>query len=176
MKEWFVSELPVAMGRTVHDVQMITDYVQSRTDVDSSKIGIFGQGSGGTAALLAASVDKRLRAVDVLNPWGDWKNWMKSASEIRTLEDRKQFTSKEYLKSIAPFDPLNKQKSIRAPFLRMQFIRKQQNVVDSAANALLKALTKNATTKSYEDAASSVNDLSDGKIFDWIAKSLKALK
>ena len=41
---------------------------------------MFGEGSGGTIALLAASVDPRIKAVDVLNPWGDLEGMAGSIS------------------------------------------------------------------------------------------------
>jgi len=72
MKEWFVSDLEHSLVGTTHDVQMVINYLASRGDFDMSRIGIFGEGSGGTIALLAASVDARIKAVDVLDPWGDW--------------------------------------------------------------------------------------------------------
>src|ERR1022692_4628664 len=61
MKEWFVSELPEALGSSVHDVQMILNYLADRNDLDMTRVGMYGQGSGGTIAILAASADPRLK-------------------------------------------------------------------------------------------------------------------
>ena len=72
MKEWFVSDLQQSLVGTAHDVQMVLGYLAKRGDFDMTRVGIFGEGSGGTIALLAASVDPRIKAVDVLDPWGDW--------------------------------------------------------------------------------------------------------
>ena len=175
MKEWFISELPVSMSRTVHDVQIISDYVSSRNDLDKARIGMFGQGSGGTAAILASSVDARIKVLDVMNPWGDWINWTKSASEIRTPEDRTRFISSPFLKSIAPYDPLPQLSKVKASHFRMQFISKTANVVESAKARMLKAAPARTVKKTYPDPGSSAKDLTDGKVFNWIASKLKAL-
>src|SRR5215469_9116909 len=79
---WFVSELPEALATTVHDVQMILNYLDSRGDLDMSHAGILGQGSGGAIAILAAAADQRLKAIDLLDPWGDWPDWLGTASIV----------------------------------------------------------------------------------------------
>ena len=105
MKQWFVSKLPVVLPITVHDIQMVLNYLASRGDVDMNRVGIFGQGSGGTIAILAASVDSRLRAVDALDPWGDWTHWLAGSPQI-PAEERAGFLTPEFLSKVAPFDPI----------------------------------------------------------------------
>ena len=48
MKQSFVSELQESLGSTVHDVKFILDYLDQRGDVDMNRVGMFGQGSGGS--------------------------------------------------------------------------------------------------------------------------------
>ena len=55
-----VSELQEALGSSVHDVQMILNYLATRGDLDMSRIGMFGVGSGGT---LSAILPPRLTRV-----------------------------------------------------------------------------------------------------------------
>ena len=45
-KEWFVSDLPEALGSTTHDVEMILNFLAPRADLDMQRVGMFGQGSG----------------------------------------------------------------------------------------------------------------------------------
>jgi hypothetical protein len=40
MKQWFVSELQEALGSSVHDVQMILNYLSTRDDLDMSRVGM----------------------------------------------------------------------------------------------------------------------------------------
>ena len=68
LTEWFVSDLPFALVATVHDVQMVLNYLETRKDLDASTAGIFGQGSGGTIAALKASVEIAVFSVLVCVP------------------------------------------------------------------------------------------------------------
>ena len=47
---------------TVWDVMRLVDYLQTRADVDSRRIGVMGISKGGTEAYLAAAVDPRIAA------------------------------------------------------------------------------------------------------------------
>ena len=101
MKEWFVSELPEALGTSVHDVQMVLNYLETRGDLDMSRVGIFGQGSGGTIAILSAGVDSRIKAVDALDPWGDWPVWLAQSPRVPESERPKYLTSEFLYQSCA---------------------------------------------------------------------------
>jgi len=47
---------------TVWDIMRLIDYLQSRLDVDASRIGIYGVSKGGIESYLAAAVDPRIAA------------------------------------------------------------------------------------------------------------------
>jgi hypothetical protein len=105
MREWFVSELQEALGTSTHDVQMILDYLASRGDIDASKVGMLGEGSGGAIAILAAAADPRIGFVDAINPWGDWPDWLKQSSVVPDKE-RPAYLEPEFLQKVAMLDPL----------------------------------------------------------------------
>jgi len=105
-RQWFVSELPESLAKSVHDVQMILNYLETRHDLDSSRVGMFGQGSGGTIALLTASVEPRLKAMDVLDPWGDWPDWY-AISPIVPAVQRDELNTSEFLRPLLTLDPLH---------------------------------------------------------------------
>jgi len=44
----------------------------TRGDIDMDHVGMWADGSGAAIAILAASVDPRIKALDLLDPWGDW--------------------------------------------------------------------------------------------------------
>jgi poly(3-hydroxybutyrate) depolymerase len=48
---------------TVWDIMRLIDYLQTREDVDGSRIGLYGVSKGGIEAYLAAAVDTRIAAV-----------------------------------------------------------------------------------------------------------------
>src|ERR1035441_1223230 len=50
----------LSLALTVHDVQMVLNYLETRGDLDMSRVGMFGQGSGGAIAVLAAAADSRI--------------------------------------------------------------------------------------------------------------------
>jgi len=55
--------LPWLTETELDDVRAVVDYLASREDADPSGIGIMGISKGGTAALCAAAVDPRVKAV-----------------------------------------------------------------------------------------------------------------
>lgn len=104
MKEWFVSELQEALASSTHDVQMIVTYLGSRGDLDTQRLGIFGQGSGGSIAILAAAADPRITALDVVDPWGDWPDWLEDSTCIPEKE-RPAYLTPEFLQKVSTLDP-----------------------------------------------------------------------
>ena len=105
MKEWFVSELQEVLATSTHDVQMILNYLDTRGDVDVSKAGMYGQGSGGAIAVLAAEADPRIAVLDLLSPWGDWPEWLKDSPQIPENE-RAAYLKPEFLQSVSNLDPI----------------------------------------------------------------------
>ena len=105
MREWFVSELQESLVTSTHDVQMILDYLTNRSDIDTSRVGMLGEGSGGTIAILAAATDPRIAFVDAINPWGDWPDWLKE-SPIVPEKERARYLVPEFLHKAAMLDPV----------------------------------------------------------------------
>jgi hypothetical protein len=126
MKQWFVSELPESLGSTVHDVQLILNYLANRGDMDMDRVGMFGIGSGATIAILAADADPRIKTLDVLDPWGDWPDWFTHSPVVPDVE-RANYTTPEFLKSVATFDPLAYLPTLKTPNFRLQ-----QTLTDAA--------------------------------------------
>jgi hypothetical protein len=140
MKQWFVSELQEALGSSVHDVQMILNYLSTRDDLDMSRIGMFGVGSGATIAILAAAADPRINAIDLIDPWGDWPEWMAKSSLIPEVE-RPNYLKPEFLKKVAPLDPVE-----WLPRLKSQHVRLQQILDDSVTPRVAQARMKAAAS------------------------------
>jgi hypothetical protein len=173
MKEWFVSDLQRSLVGTTHDVQMVLNYLAGRGDFNMLRVGIFGEGSGGTIALLAASTDPRIKAVDVLDPWGDWPSWL-SGSRVVPQSERADYTSPDFLKGIAPLDPL-----VVLPRLISTRLRVQQSLWDSGAiptasrGRIAASVPAGAQLAQYRD----ISDYSEkvgtnGKMLDWMYASL----
>jgi hypothetical protein len=84
---------------------MILNYLASRGDVDASKVGMLGEGSGGAIAILSAAADPRIGFVDAINPWGDWPDWLKESSVVPDKE-RAAYLKPEFLQKVAMVDPV----------------------------------------------------------------------
>jgi hypothetical protein len=144
MKQWFVSELQEALGSSVHDVQMILNYLATRGDLDMSRIGMFGVGSGATIAILAAAADPRIKTIDVIDPWGDWPDWMAKSSLIPEVE-RPRYVIPEFLKKVAPLDPVK-----WLPQLTSRHIRLQQVLDDSVTPKVVQQRIKKAAPRTAQ--------------------------
>lgn len=173
MKEWFVSDLQHSLVGTTHDVQMVLNYLASRGDFDMLRVGIFGEGSGGTVALLAASIDPRIKAVDVLDPWGDWPSWL-GGSRVVPQAERANYLSPDFLKGVAPLDPV-----VVVPKLNSTRLRVQQSLWDpgdlppASRERIAAAVPAGARLTQYRD----IHDYSEkvgmnGKMLDWMYTSL----
>ena len=121
-KQWFVSELPESLATSAHDVQMILNYMAKRGDVDMNRVGMFGDGSGASIAILAAAVDPRIKTLDLLDPWGDWPDWIKESTRIPKTEGP-DYLKPEWLAKVAPLDPLKWLSELKTQTVRIQFIR-----------------------------------------------------
>ncbi len=175
MKEWFVSDLEQSLVGTTHDVQMVLNYLIARGDFDTSRIGVFGEGSGGTIALLSASVDPRIKAVDVLDPWGDWPSWFAGAGIVPDVE-RADYLKPEFLKPLSQLDPVN-----LLPSLTHLPVRVQQDLWDNnetsadSRRRIAAALPPSADFVQYKDQAEYIEKAgSNGRLLEWLYSHLPA--
>jgi hypothetical protein len=171
-REDFFNQLPEAIGASVHDVQMILDFLATRKQLDLNRVGMFGQGSGGTIALLASAVDPRIQAVDVLTPWGDWPTFAKESTFIPS-EDRMEVNKPEMLASLAKLDPVTWLPKVQAKSVRIQNVRKDGHMPDAAQERLEKAAPEIAEINQYGDAAALVPAAANGRLLEWIKNSLQ---
>jgi hypothetical protein len=119
LRQWFVSELAESLGTTVHDVQLILNFLADRGDIDMDQVGMLGMGSGASIAILSAHADPRIKTLDLLDPWGDWPDWLKESPLIQD-GDRPKYLTPEFLKSVAALDPIAFLPSLKTQRLRLQ--------------------------------------------------------
>lgn len=172
MKEWFVSELQESLVTSVHDVQMILNSLSTRDDLDLSRVGMFGTGSGGTIAILAAATDPRIKTIDVINPWGDWPEWMASSSIIPENE-RPDYVKPEFLRRVSGLDPVE-----WLPKLNDRSIRIQQLLDDGVTPKLARdridsAAPAKAVIVRYENSREFFRAVSGARPFQWIKDAVR---
>jgi hypothetical protein len=171
MKEWFVSELPESLVASTHDVQMVLNYLATRGDFDMGRVGMFGEGSGGSIAILASAVDARIKSLDLLDPWGCWPEWAASSAIIPD-EERPNYLKPEYLNAVAPFDPIGLFPQAKAAHVRLQQVTDDAQMPAAAKQKLEAAAPKPAEIVRYEDNQQLFGAVSDGKLFEWLAAHL----
>jgi acetyl esterase/lipase len=174
MKQWFVSELQESLGKSTHDVQMVLDYLAQRGDVDMRNVGMFGVGAGATIAVAAASVDQRIKAIDLLDPWGDWPVWT-AASDVIPDEERPAYTKDEFLKKVAAFDPVRLLPNLKTPHIRLVQLNEDFGSTPEEAKKRMEAsLPASGERHRYESNVEYYGALaSGGRAFDWIKHQLQ---
>jgi hypothetical protein len=172
MREWFVRELQESMASSVHDVQLIIDYLTERGDLTVDKIGMFGQGSGGAIAIMAAAADTRIRAVDVLNPWGDWPDWLKSSPVIPDNE-RAEFLAPEFLNNAAAVEPIAYVPELRDRAFRVQQVMDYPFTPPAARDKIADSVPAGQLVR-YKDRMEHAKSWAAGSMSGWLAKQLGA--
>lgn len=172
MKQWFVSELQESIGSTVHDVKFILDYLQSRNEFDMTRVGMFGDGSGGAIAILAAAADPRIKVVDTLDPWGDWPDFLTQSPIVSTDPDRESYGKPEFLKKVAPLDPVRYLPTLKTP-IRVQQVQHNLLVPMEVKDAIKAALPKQAELFRFEGVGELARRESGGALFSWIKEKLQ---
>jgi hypothetical protein len=171
MKEWFVSELEESLGSSVHDVQLILDYLASRGDLSLDQVGMWGQGSGGSIAILSAAADPRIKVIDVLNPWGDWPDWFK-ASPVLTDKERPSFVSDDFLKKVSTLDPVTYLPQLKDRSLRVQQILDDPDTPTAAKDKIAAALPADELVR-YPDVPAHLAAWRVSGLSGWLAAHLR---
>jgi hypothetical protein len=174
MREWFVSELQEALGTSVHDLQMILNYLSTRDDLDMDRVGMFGDGSGATIAILASAVDPRLKVLDLIDPWGDWPNWL-AKSTLVPENERADYLKPEFLKKVAPLDPVQWLPNLKAKNARLQEVMDVKVTPSSARERIDAAAPQTIHLVRYDDRKSFLKEtVADGKALDWLKQQMKS--
>jgi hypothetical protein len=166
IKEWFVSELQESLGTTTHDVQMILNYLDQRGDLNTERVGMYAQGSGASIAILAASVDSRIAVVDLLNPWGDWPDWLKQSALIPE-DQRSAFLRPEFLDKVAPLDPVRILPKLTTQ-VRLQQVGDDAITLAAARERIAAALPHGAELLQSENWAAYRKVWEEKKLWNWI--------
>jgi cephalosporin-C deacetylase-like acetyl esterase len=167
MKQWFVSELQESLGSTVHDVKFILDYLAQRGDIDMERIGMFGEGSGGTIAILAAAADPRIKAVDALEPWGDWPDFLAKSPLVEVDPDHAEYLKQEFQKKVAPLDPVKWLPGLKVP-VRVQQVRENDSTPIECKEKIKSAAPKQAEMVRFEATSDLAGREGGGRLFTWI--------
>jgi hypothetical protein len=174
MKEWFLSELQESLSTSAHDVQMILNYLQARGDLDMTRVGMFGQGSGATIAILASAVDPRIKVLDALDPWGDWPEWMPTSPFV-PKDERANYVTPEFLKKVAPLEPLEWLPRIQAKKFRLQQLLFEIDTPTPIKEKIRAAVPAGTPVALYKNIDEFKAAFPYSTNLDWIKRQLRAL-
>ncbi|MGH9499520.1 MAG: alpha/beta hydrolase family protein [Terriglobales bacterium] len=173
-KEWFISELQECLATSTHDIQMVLDYLSARGDLDLTRVGMFAQGSGASIAILASAVDPRIKVLDTIDPWGDWPVWMASSPFVPE-EERANYVKPEFLKKVAPLEPIDWLPKMQAKAFRLQDAIFETNTPKEAKEKLRAAVPKGGALVVYKTPEDFKAVIRANKELDWLHDELRAL-
>jgi len=174
MREWFVSELQESLATSAHDVQMVLNYLESRGDLDMSRVGMYSQGSGASIAILTSAVDSRIKVLDATDPWGAWPIWFAS-STFPPEEERAAYLTPEFLKKAALLDPVDWLPKMQTKKFRLQDAVFETTTPKAAKEKLRAAVPAGSTVLIYktpDDFNAAIRNKSE---LMWIKQELRAL-
>jgi hypothetical protein len=152
---------------------MVLNYLTQRGDVDVKHVGMFGVGAGATIATMAASADSRIRAIDLIDPWGDWPVWMAN-SDVVPDEERPLFLKPDFLKRVAAFDPVALLPKLTEARIRLSELGQGSSTPEEAKTRIETALPAAAEHHRFATFAEFDSMTpSGGRAFEWIKFQLK---
>jgi hypothetical protein len=175
MKEWFLSELQESLAISAHDVQMVLNYLTARGDLDMTRVGMFGQGSGASIAILASAADPRIKVLDVLDPWGDWPIWM-ATSPFVPEEERPNYVRTEFLRKAAALDPVDWLPKIQAKQFRLQQNIFETDTPQAAKEKLLASIPAGTTVVLYKTLPDFNAAFPNSTNLQWMEHELRRLQ
>jgi hypothetical protein len=124
---------------------------------------------------MAASVDSRIKAIDLLDPWGDWPVWMQNSAVIPD-EERPAYIKPEFLKKVADFDPVKLLPVLKTPHLRLNQLNDDVPSTPEEAQKQMEAvLPATAEHHRFETNMAFYSEVaSGGRVFDWLKLQIKA--
>ena len=171
MKQWFVSELQEALATSTHDVQMILNYLETRGDLDVHHVGMFGQGSGGAVAILAAAADPRIAVLDLMDPWGDWPDWLQGSKQIPE-EERSAYLKPDFRQQVSGLDPVDYLPQLKGRAIRIQQVLADPVTPAAARDKIAAAAPATDMISRYPTGAAEAEALGANGIVGWLGTEL----
>jgi len=174
VNDWFVGSLAEALTTSAHDVQMVINYLATRNDLDANRIGIYADASSTAVAVLAASVDPRIKVLDLQDTWGDWPVWLATSPRVPDAE-RPTYLKPEFLQSVSRLDPLKILPSLSIP-IRSQYLLAKSDVPQEVREHIEAAMPPQAVRVPHEAAVAEFKKSNGQAYFDWIKDQLCKMK
>lgn len=98
-----------ALAQTVVDLRRAVDFLETRAEIDPSRIGYIGASMGGIIGSMFAGVDERVQAPVLLVAGGNWKVMMEKSTLPNVADGREKLADRmsEAIKALDPIDPVH---------------------------------------------------------------------
>lgn len=128
-----------ALIQTVVDARRAIDYLETRPDIDSRRIGLVGASMGGILGAVLAGVEPRIKVPVLLVAGADWgllaeKSQISAGKQLR--EGHPNLSFDQVARILAPVDPLNFADKI-SPRPLLMLNGKHDDIVPVESNQLL---------------------------------------
>jgi cephalosporin-C deacetylase-like acetyl esterase len=153
---------------------MVLNYLDTRGDLDTSRVGMFAQGSGASIGILTSAVDPRIKVLDALDPWGDWPIWM-ATSPFVPEEERAEYVKPEFLKKAAVLELVDWLPKIQARKFRFRDAIFESVTPKAAKEKLRTAVPGEATVVIYKTPEEFNEMVRNKKDLEWIQHELRSL-
>ena len=173
LNESFLNQLPKALVESTHDVSLILDFLSKRGDLDMDHVGMFGEGSGGTIAILAAAADPRIKAVESLDSWGDWPDWL-TGSAVIPADERPNYLKPPFLEQLKSIDPVDYLPRLKSRSILVQNLRPNARVPEVCQKRIEAAAPDTARIDQFGDGHGFLASMTTGGLlFRWLKDRLK---
>jgi len=148
--------------QSVVDLRRGIDVLESRSDVDSSRIAYVGHSSGAHWGAILSAVDRRLKTVVLMTGVPDERAIMMESDDPDYVNARESARAKQemgiYLKVVSPFDATNYVAHAALTPLLFQFARFEQYFNEAAMRRYAQAASEPKLVLWY-DTGHGLNDL-----------------
>ena len=150
-------DLAIGVRQTAVDVRRGLDYLATRRDIDSGRVGLVGISLGAIIGTVSAGVDGRIKAVALISGGGDWGLILRTLSARnapvggRSMGGLKGLDWAKVSAELAPEDPLTFASHIAPHSLLMLHGRKDDIIVPQSALELYAAARQPKEIRWYAD-------------------------
>ena len=110
--------------------------------------------------------------MDGLDPWGDWPDFLAKSPVVEAEEHREQFVKPDFLKKVAPLDPVKWLPQIKQP-IRIQQVHQNAATPIECKEAIVAAAPKQAEVVRFEALTDLGMREGQGRLFEWIKGKLQ---
>ena len=111
----------------------------------------------------------------ISDPWGDWPDWLKSSKVVPDSE-RSKYVTEEFLRSVAPLDPVAYLRSLKTPNFRFQQMATDSFTPKAAKDRLAAALPEQAQVVKYTGPEDLMKAWKISGLAGWIKQQLRTQK